>query len=162
MSGLYPAPTLKLTTTIYLVHPTLYLMLEALIFCPANPYHEIFVITNHVEPLIINFYKGLLCLIPYFPFFVAHVIFLVTVNNICIGLLSYILQDESIGRLSLYSIISPLVVPHISYLLFWLWIFLYHLFVHTVLVGSSNPIHKGLILLGHSRKGTQIVEVVRE
>ena len=68
VSRLYQVPTVKLTTTISLVHPTLYLMLEALIVCLVNPYYDIVVITNPVEPLIINLYKDLICLIPYFTF----------------------------------------------------------------------------------------------
>ena len=75
-----------------------------------------------------------------FSFLFLHVIFLVTVNNRYIGLLSYILQAESLGRLSSYSRISPLVVPHISHGYFWLWLFLNHLFGHTVLVGPCDPI----------------------
>ena len=97
-----------------LAYPTLHPVLEVQLVSHINPYYATVVIINHVKPQIINFNKGLLCLMVYFLFVFVHVIFPVTVFNICTGLVSYILQAKILGRLYSSSIIESLMVPYIS------------------------------------------------
>ena len=51
---------------------------------------------------------------------------------------------------------------HLLLFVFLLWLFLNHLLGHATLVDHCDPIHGGLLVVGHYFKGPQVVGVVHE